>query len=204
MYGKAGCGKTILCSTVIEDVRHACEQDPDASHAFFYFSFSDDRKQSDGDLLRSLVAQLGWREPGLSMLRQTYEDARGSVPGPDELERILLACIRSCSKVYLLVDALDECPEHDGTRQGVLARFERLTQDAPNLMVFATSRELERIRMSMEALPAEPLRVIARAVDADIEIYLAKEMSRDRSLGKLSPEMRTLIESSIASQADGM
>lgn len=126
------------------------------------------------------------------------------MPGPDELEKILLACIRSCSKVYLLVDALDECPEHGETRQNVLARFERLTYDAPNLRVFATSCELNRIRMSIEALPAEPLRVVTRAVDADIQIYLAKEMSRDRSLGQLSLQMRTLIESSIASQADGM
>jgi hypothetical protein len=204
MYGKAGCGKTILCSTAIEDVRHACEQDPDASHAFFYFSFSDDRKQSDGDLLRSLVAQIGWREPGLSMLRRAYEDAKRSVPGPDELEAILLACVRSCSKVYLLVDALDECPELNQTLQSVLERLERLTRDAPNLRVFATSRELDKIRMSMQALPAEPLRVMTRAVDADIQVYVAKEVSRDRSLGKLKPEMRSLIESSIASQADGM
>jgi hypothetical protein len=127
-----------------------------------------------------------------------------NAPGPDELESILLASIRSCSKVYLLVDALDECPEDQETRQSVLARIERLTQDAPNLRILATSRELDRIRKSMKALTAEPLRVITSAVDDDIQIYLAKEVSRDRSLCELSPEMRTLIESTIASQADGM
>jgi hypothetical protein len=204
MYGKAGCGKTILSSTAIEDIRDTCQKDADASHAFFYFSFSDKRKQSDGDLLRSLVAQLGWREPGLSMLRQAYENARQGVPGPDELEKILLASIRSCSKVYLLVDALDECPEDSETRQSVLARIERLTQDTSNLKIFATSRELDSMRKSMEALAAEPLRVITRAVDADIQAYLSTELSRDRNLRELSPEMRTLIESTIASQADGM
>jgi len=204
MYGKAGCGKTILSSTAIEDIRDTCEKDADASYAFFYFSFSDERKQSDDDLLRSLVAQLGWRELGLSMLRKAYEDPKQNVPGPDELEKILLASIRSCSKVYLLVDALDECPEDNGTRQSVLARIERLTQDTPNLKIFATSRELDRIRKSMEVLAAEPLRVITRAVDIDIQGYLSAELSRDRNLRELSLEMRTLIESSIASQADGM
>jgi hypothetical protein len=204
MYGKAGCGKTILSSTAIEDIRDTCQKDADASHAFFYFSFSDKRKQSDGDLLRSLVAQLGWREPGLSMLRWAYENARQGVPGPDELEKILMASIRSCSKVYVLVDALDECPEDNETRQSVLARIERLTQDASNLKIFATSRELDSIRKSMEVLAAEPLRVITRAVDADIQAYLSTELSRDRNLCELSPEMRTLIESTIASKADGM
>jgi hypothetical protein len=119
MYGKAGRGKTILCSTAIEDVRNACKRDPDTSHAFFYFFFSDERKQSESDSLRSLVAQLGWREPGLSMLRQAYGDAERIVPGPDELEKILLASVRSCSKVYLLINALDECPEDHETRQSV-------------------------------------------------------------------------------------
>lgn len=204
MYGKAGCGKTILCSTAIEDVRNTCERDAESSFAFFYFSFSDEHKQSDGDLLRSLIAQIGWREPGLSMLRQAYSDAKRSVPGPDELEKILLASTRSCSKVYLLIDALDECPEDHQTRQSVLARMERLTQDAPNLRILATSRELDRIRESMEVLTAEPLRVTTRAVDDDIQLYLASEMSRDRRLCKLNPEMRTLIESTIASKADGM
>lgn len=138
------------------------------------------------------------------MLRQAYGDAKRSVPGPDGLEKIFLASARSCSKVYLFVDALDECPEDHETRQSVLARIERLTQEAPNLRVLVTSRELDKIRKSMEALVAERLRVATRAVDDDIQIYLAKEISRDRSLCEFSPDIRTLIESTIASQADGM
>lgn len=204
MYGKAGCGKTILCSTAIEDIRNTCRQDPDISCASFYFSFSDERKQSDGDLLRSLVAQLGWMEPGLSMLRQAYKNPRQSIPGPDELENILSASIRSCSRVYLLLDALDECPEDNDARQGVLQRLERLTQDTSNLKIFATSRELDRLRRSMEALAAEPLPVVTRAVDVDIQVYLSSQLSRDPNLRELSSKMRTLIEDTIASQADGM
>ena len=138
------------------------------------------------------------------MLRQAYGDAKRGVPGPDELEKILLASIRSCSTVYLLMDALDECPQDHEIRQDVLARVERLTQEAPNLRILATSRELDRIRKSMEALTAEPLRVTTRAVDDDIKIFLASETSRDRSLRELSPQMRVLIENTIASQADGM
>ena len=95
-------------------------------------------------------------------------------------------------------------PGRNETRQSVLTRIERLTQDASNLKIFATSRELDSIRKSMEVLAAEPLRVITRAVDADIQAYLSTELSRDRNLCELSPEMRTLIESTIASKADGM
>ncbi|KAH0287348.1 hypothetical protein KCU62_g6027, partial [Aureobasidium sp. EXF-3399] len=204
LYGKAGCGKTILCSTAIEDIRNTCEQDTDTCYAFFYFSFSDNRKQSDGDLLRSLVAQLGWREPGLSMLRQAYEDSRRSPPGPAELELILLASIRSCKTVFLLVDALDECPVDDETRQGVLQRIGKLAQDSSNLKILATSREQDRIRKALQAMTFKPVSVATRDVDADIRIYLSNQLLSDSSLRELNPEMRTLIENSRAAKADGM
>lgn len=146
MSGKAGCGKTVLCSTAIEDIRYRCRQSTDMACAFFYFTFSDEHKQSDRDLLRSLVAQLGWREPGLSMLRQAYERPNRCVPGPDELEKILLASIKSYSTLFLSLDALDECAEEHDVREGVLDRIESLTSHAPNLNIFATSRELPRIQ----------------------------------------------------------
>jgi hypothetical protein len=204
MYGKAGCGKTILSSTAIEDIRDTCEKDADASHAFFYFSFSDERKQSDGDLLRSLVAQLGWREPGLSMLRKAYEDPKQNVPGPDELEKILLASVRPCARVYLIMDALDECPEDHQARQRVLELIERLTQGASNLKILATSRELPAIRESMAALGSQPMRIATSDVDADIQRYVANQLSGDRSFRKFRKETLDLIESTIASKADGM
>jgi hypothetical protein len=56
----------------------------------------------------------------------------------------------------------------------------------------------------MEALVAEPLRVITRAVNADIQTYLSTELLHDQILCELRPEMRNLIETTIASQADGM
>jgi hypothetical protein len=204
MYGKAGCGKTILSSTAIEDIRDTCEKDADISYAFFYFSFSDECKQSDGDLLRSLVVQLGWREPGLSMLLQAYKNTKSSVPGPDELEKILLASIRPCARVYLIMDALDECPEDHEARQRVLGRIERLTQGASNLKILATSRELPMIRESMAALGSEPMRIATSDVDADIQRYVANQLSGDRSFRKLRKETLYLIESTIASKADGM
>jgi hypothetical protein len=204
MCGKAGCGKTVLCSTAIEDIRDHCRQSADKACAFFYFSFSDEHKQSDRDFLRSLVAQLGWREPGLSMLRQAYEKQDRSVPGPDELKVILLASIKSLNKVFLFLDALDECPEEHDVRQGVLDRIETLTSHAPNLNIFATSRELPQIRESMDAFGFESLRIATSAVDADIRVYVATQLSRDRHFRKFGSATLGMIETTISNKADGM
>ena len=68
MYGPAGCGKTILSSAAIEDIKTYCHDgQANAAQAIFYFSFSDNRKQGLLDLLYSLVEQLAWKEPAFSM-----------------------------------------------------------------------------------------------------------------------------------------
>jgi hypothetical protein len=204
MYGKAGCGKTVLCSTAVVDIQEHCRNSADTACAFFYFSFSDEQKQTDSDLLRSLVSQLGWREPGLSMLRQAYANPNRSVLGTDDLEKILLASIRSCNKVFLLTDALDECSEEHDIRQGVLERIEKLTQAASNLKVFATSRELSVVRDSMEFLGSEPLRIATSAVDADIQVYVTNQLSRDRRFDRFQLRTLDLIKTTIVEKADGM
>lgn len=76
------------------------------------------------------------------MLRQAYQKQDRSIPRPDELEKILLASIKSCKTVFLLLDALDECPEENDDCEGVLKRITILTSNVPNLNFFVTSREL--------------------------------------------------------------
>jgi Cdc6-like AAA superfamily ATPase len=204
LYGKAGCGKTVLCSTVIEDIRVHCESKKNATYAAFYFTFSDNQKQSYENLLRSLVAQLGWKEPALSMLVQAYEKPNASIPGADELENIFLACIQSYDELLLLLDALDECPEVGEVRQSVLDGLERLASKAPNIRTFVTSREVSDVGESMATLGADLVSVAARLVDADIQRYISSQLSRDRKLSKSDKTAKKLIQDTISRRADGM
>ena len=204
VYGKAGCGKTVLCSTAIEDVRAHCENATNAGYAVFYFSFSEDRKQSDENFLRSLVVQLGCKEPSLSMLQQAFDRPQRSLLGPDDLGKILLSSFRSYDEVFLLLDALDECPEGGEVRQTVLKRLEWLSRSAPNVRILATSRELGDVRESMEMVGANPISIASRSVDADIRKYVSSELSRDRRLCRLDAATKTLIEETVLQKADGM
>src|SRR5579859_4135001 len=58
LYGKPGAGKTILCSTLIEDVKSLCAGDTTNHYAYFYFDFSDAQKQTVSNMLCSLISQL--------------------------------------------------------------------------------------------------------------------------------------------------
>ena len=78
---------------MIEDIRLRCKTAVNTSLAIFYFSFSDNRKQSFESLLCSLVAQFGWKEPGRSMLQREYDKPNRSLPGPAALEEILVSSI---------------------------------------------------------------------------------------------------------------
>ena len=204
MYGKAGCGKTVLSSTVIEDVRLQCESAGNTAIAVFYFSFSDSRQQSFESLLRSLVAQLGWKEPGRSMLQREYDTPNRSLLGPTALEEILVASVLQYEEVFLALDALDECSESGSVHCNMLDGLERLSERASNLKIIATSRKLQDINDCMDSLRADVVSIDTRRVDADIARYVRNELSRDRKLSRLEGDVKALIMETFAQKADGM
>jgi hypothetical protein len=205
LYGKAGCGKTVLSSTAIEDMKGHCSSSAsNIGHAVFYFSFSDDRKQGYADLLRSLAVQLALKEPGLSMLQQAYDKPQQGALGAEELERIAMASIASYDAVYLQLDALDECPESGNARQHTLDGLEKLARAAANLRILATSREILDVRQWMDSTGAVALSIPTDAVDLDIDAYVSAEVARDPRLSKLQPPWKTLIEDTFKQKADGM
>ncbi|KAH9983786.1 hypothetical protein BJV74DRAFT_988860, partial [Russula compacta] len=57
IYGKPGSGKSVLCSSIIEDISGMCETGQ-VLMSYFYFDFRDANKQSWNDLLSSLLTQL--------------------------------------------------------------------------------------------------------------------------------------------------
>jgi len=59
IQGNAGCGKTILCSAIINALVGACENQTNAGIAYFYFDFNNQSIAQDHNrLLRSLIEQL--------------------------------------------------------------------------------------------------------------------------------------------------
>lgn len=86
--------------------------------------------------------------------RTTYDKPNRSAPGVHELENILLACFEAYHKVFLVVDALDECPEDHDFRYSVLECLIRLSHKAQQVKVFVTSRELPDIMESQRRVEA--------------------------------------------------
>ncbi|KAF8524185.1 hypothetical protein JB92DRAFT_3109582 [Gautieria morchelliformis] len=76
LHGIPGAGKTILCSTIIEELLCYCSSDPSFAMAFFYFDFNNKDTLPDV-IFRSLIEQLtvqsttiphAWRHCSLRLL----------------------------------------------------------------------------------------------------------------------------------------
>jgi ankyrin repeat domain-containing protein 50 len=77
------------------------------------------------------------------------------------------------------MDALDECSDPEDVRRDMLDHLEKLITKAPNIKVFATSRELHQIGEFMREQGAKVCSVGKRKVDGDIRRYVLGELSRD-------------------------
>jgi hypothetical protein len=205
LYGGAGCGKTVLCSTAINDMREHCtDKSRNLGHAIFYFSFTDRGKQTYEELLLSLVAQLASKEPGLTSLKKAYYAKDSKRPGHEDLEQILRVALASYKMVFCHLDALDESSEDGGVRRRLLDRVGMLLEDTPNLRVLITSRDEPDIRLLITRLNSASISVASELVTPDIRRYIENEMSRIPKLSRLDTATKSFVRSTLSDKADGM
>ena len=140
LNGKAGCGKTVLSSTIIEQTAVHCDENEACVLAYFYFSFTDTAKQQCSNMLSSLLEQLASQVDATpECLVSLYRTYQRSAPPLDPLKK----CLQSITMemlflhVYLIVDALDEICNTDG-REEACKLLEELSQNA-KIRVLATS-----------------------------------------------------------------
>ncbi|KAK3670450.1 hypothetical protein LTR78_009691 [Recurvomyces mirabilis] len=199
LYGKAGCGKTVLFSTVVEDIREHCRARTEMAYAVFYFTFSDRGKQTYDNLLLSLVAQLADCD---AVIAQLSDASRRGAPRREDLETALVSALNTYSEAYLLFDALDEVPEEEGVRQLVLDKLLWLSRKAPSCKILATSRESQHIKLSAEALGAVCITLDPNAVNSDIHLYVSSLLRSHSRLSRLPKSSQAMIEQKMREGSD--
>jgi len=123
LNGKPGCGKSVLCSKVIEDLHLYRLDNGNVAITYFYFTFSEDRKQSYDDMLLGLVAQLGENGPARATLRQLHERSKQTKLGTQELQKIFISTVSAHDEAIVVLDALDESPDPVGTPRELFKRL---------------------------------------------------------------------------------
>jgi len=155
-------------------------------------------------LVAQLCAHLTTFPPHIS---QFYERcSHGKLrPGLDDLTEILCDVIQSLDNVFIVIDALDECPKGDerDSLLTVLATVESQSMD--DLHILVTSRREPDIEESLEPLLTSPsISLQGSEVDWDIQSHILSVLATDSKLKKWSADIKQEIEMTLTKGANGM
>ncbi|RYP20247.1 hypothetical protein DL765_002921 [Monosporascus sp. GIB2] len=199
--GIPGAGKTILTSIVVDDLSKRFQSDQNIGFAYIYCTFQRRDEQNVDSLLASLLKQLAQRQPILpSSLKHLYNRHKMERTRPllEATSRVLQSVASMYSRVFVVVDALDECQTSDGCRKKLLKELFAL-RDTCRVNLFATSRVNDDIAEAFTE--ATSLKVHAR--DDDIGAFLDERMLHLQS-DIFDEEVRNLIKKKIIEATDGM
>ncbi|KAL9602876.1 MAG: hypothetical protein Q9219_001572 [cf. Caloplaca sp. 3 TL-2023] len=207
LYGFAGCGKSVLCSTAI---LHAYRQNSRLNGvvgiAFFYFTFNDKSKQDCSAFLKAVILQLSTQLSGaredLTDMYETYQP--GTMP-PRTMLDYLQRIVQRFDHVYLLIDALDEAPKKpNDAREHVLDVLETIRGwSCAGLHLLVTSRDEPDIRMSLDPCRGQEIEMQNNEIDQDISKYISRRLAEDRNLRKWS-QHRDKIQDALSKGAKGV
>jgi ankyrin repeat domain-containing protein 50 len=205
VYGIAGCGKTILSSTIVEDLLSSSELDMSLAVAYFYFKGDDKDKRTSSGMLRALLKQLFDRGKRTSDVLPKIYGNGNQQPSSEQLLSSLGTISREYSDVFIVLDALDECEELESVLD-VLEEIERWTDS--NIHLVFTSRETKDIKEFVDGLEMSKsmIRLSATVVKEDIRMYIRDRLRTDRNLKRWRsyPRVQEEIENSLVNKSDGM
>jgi Cdc6-like AAA superfamily ATPase len=200
--GIPGAGKTILTSIVVEELTARFHDNKSIGIAYLYCNFRRQDEQKIDDLLASLLKQLAESQPSLpGTVKDLYDrhKTKRTRPSLNEISRSLQAVTTLYSRVFIIVDALDECQVSDGCRPKFLSEiFSLQTKCTSN--VFATSRFIPEITEKFN----EGMRLEIRASNQDVQRYLNGHMSQLPGCVLRSSELQDEIKAEIIKAVDGM
>jgi hypothetical protein len=186
-----------------------------ASLAFFYFDFRDkDKKQDFRNFATSLLVQLSAHSsPCSEIIARIYSTHGKGTQQPSN--NALASCLREIilaaapQPIYIIVDALDECPNASGMptpREVVLDILESLVRLCiPNLHICLTSRSEIDIKKVLQSLPHSAVSLHDESGQKkDISNYVRRVVYADRKMQSWRDEEKKLVVNELSNRADGM
>ena len=203
LNGISGCGKTVLSATVIEDVRRLCSTNPDTCYAYYYFDFNDAAKRKPHSMVSSLLGNLGCSMESQPQCIRDLHDKHLSgqqEPSFNDFVSALMSVLQGRPKVYILLDALDECSEQEKLLKFICT----IESTCKNANIFVSSRREYNITEALVDRVKYDFDMKTAAVDADIELFVQNFLSTDRALGKWPSDIKAEIKDQLCRRSGGM
>ena len=186
---------------MIDDLNTRFHNDPSTGIAYLYCNFRRQDEQKAEDLLASLLKQLA---QGLSSLPNSvtdlYDRHKAKETRPyGEFSGVLQSVAAMYSRVFIVVDALDECQVSDGCRSRFLSEIFSL-QAKCGINVFATSRFIPEVTEKFNGSTSLEI----RASKEDVRKYLDGHIVQLPGFVRRNPELQDEIMTEITRLVDGM
>ena len=155
--------------------------------------------QSTANLLAALWRQLSAENSYSEEAEDLYKrHTKGATrPKLKEFSELLRVELRRYTKTFIIVDALDECPEDDGIRNILLEELSLLPR---SVNILFTSRNPPTLNRHFP----DPVRMEIRAAKQDVTKYLQGQMSRLQDCIRTNPVLQQAIVRGIIDVIDGM
>jgi Cdc6-like AAA superfamily ATPase len=201
--GIPGSGKTVLSSIIID---HLEQVFPDGDDIGIAYLFCDHRQQQTlVELYSALLRQAVQRRSSIpERIESLYESfwRKGTRPSAADILCELRAILAPCTRAFVILDALDECPVNDGNgsiRQPFLRELVRL-QNEVGFNLLATSRPDQEIASHLQSGDV----VEIRAREEDIRHYVDARLDDLPSFVRKRPTLQQHIRDSITETAKDM
>ncbi|KAI9740913.1 MAG: hypothetical protein M1818_004519 [Claussenomyces sp. TS43310] len=196
-----GAGKTILTSIVVEELTARFHDDKSIGIAYLYCNFRRHDEQKVGDLFTSLLKQLSQRQASapetIKSLYNSHKD-KPTRPSLAEISRALQSVASTCTRVFIVVDALDECQVTGGVQAAFLSEIFDL-QAKCRVNLFATSRHLPEIVERFQG----SIKLEILASEDDVRRYVDGHISHLPSFVRRSPDLQE-VKTEIVNAVNGM
>jgi hypothetical protein len=203
----------LTSSVIIRDIKIMYDAGS-AFLAYFYFDFKDTEKRDSRALLSSLLVQLSDQSDiffdTLFSLYSAHKHG-SEQPSDDSLARCLRDMLMKMGRVpvYIIVDALDECPNDLGMpspREKVLELVKELVElRHRNLRLCVTSRTEFDIRTALDHLAAHQISIHAESGQKqDIINYIYFIVHSDGRMKRWRDDDKDVVIADLTEKANGM
>ncbi|KAJ4146963.1 hypothetical protein LMH87_001516 [Akanthomyces muscarius] len=207
IHGAPGCGKTILCSRIVEHLRSTLDPPP----AHFFYSFDDQESRRDPFVaVRSWLTQVLPHPAAFELVKEEWESQDGQAASRADVLTVFRKIVRAIPKLTFVLDGLDEC---DGANQPweadhmSVANFLKTIKQAvagTTTRVMIVSRNMSEIRQAMlrdEGATCIEYKLSCDDVQPDIELY-ARSVVNEKLHNK-DDTVKNNISLRLASRCNG-
>lgn len=148
--GIPGAGKTILTAIVVENIHSRFDNDPTVGIAYNYYNFKRQDQQTADKFMASLLRQLCFSQSSTLEIVKSFHDKhkyKNTQPSLEEITLTLQSVVKTFSRVFIAIDALDECRIQE--RPLFLSELFKL-QAETSVRIFVTSRPILEIEKSFQ------------------------------------------------------